>query len=421
MAIKTIKEYYPLDWTESSFKDLFEFEGGLSISRANLSDEGICYLHYGDIHKSTESFVNVERDYNLIPKYDTTLEEVKEKYLLREGDIVFADASEDYAGIGKSVVVINPQELPFISGLHTIVAKDKTNKLDNGYKRFFLTDWNIRKQLMVMATGISVYGLSKTNLEKIRVVLPPKEEQQKIASILSTWDKAIELKEKLIEQKKEQKKGLMQKLLTGEVRLPGFAGRWQQVRLGNLTKLQGGYAFKSAEFVQQGIPIIRISNIDPEIIETNQDFVYYDEIGISDSFKVNFGDILIAMSGATTGKVGLYKKREIAYLNQRVGKFVNLDKSKLDYSFLYHLIMSSMFKLQLKEELATGAQPNISSRQIENFKFKIPSLDEQKKISKTLNQIDRSINLQEKEIVYLKQQKQGLMQLLLTGKVRVKV
>lgn len=303
---------------------------------------------------------------------------------------------------------------------HVCIIRTK-DTLDRNYLVNILLSPIGQNQIMNNQAGGNREGLNFDQIRKFDIPLPPLKEQQKIASILSTWDKAIELKEKLIEQKKEQKKGLMQKLLTGEVRLPGFDGRWQQVRLGKLTKLQGGYAFKSAEFVQQGIPIIRISNIDPEITDTNQDFVYYDEIGISDSFKVNYGDILIAMSGATTGKVGLYKKREIAYLNQRVGKFVILDKSKLDYSFLYHLIMSSMFKLQLKEELATGAQPNISSRQIENFKFKIPSLDEQKKISKTLNQIDRSINLQEKEIALLKHQKQGLMQLLLTGKVRVKV
>nr|WP_017552742.1 restriction endonuclease subunit S [Heyndrickxia coagulans] len=88
---------------------------------------------------------------------------------------------------------------------------------------------------------------------------------------------------------------------------------------------------------------------------------------------------------------------------------------------MYYLVTSTKFKTQLTEELATGAQPNISSKQIENFKFKIPSINEQISISKILAQFDKFISLQEKELIYLKQQKKGLMQLLLTGKVRVKV
>lgn len=413
LAIKTIKEYYPLDWTEASFKDLFEFEGGLSISRANLSDEGICYLHYGDIHKSTETFVNVERDYNLIPKYDTTLEEVKEKYLLREGDIVFADASEDYAGIGKSVVVINPQELPFISGLHTIVAKDKTNKLDNGYKRFFLTDWNIRKQLMVMATGISVYGLSKTNLEKIRVVLPPKEEQQKIASILSTWDKAIELKEKLIEQKKEQKKGLMQKLLTGEVRLPGFAGEWKEVRLGSVLKERKETGFDYLELLaitsQKGV--VRRTEVD---IKDN-----------SSEDKSKYKRILPNDIGYNTmrmwqGVSGVSKYEGIvspAYT-------ILIPTEKVNPEFIGYLFKQPKV-VNLFKRHSQGLVSDTLNLKYENFKVikVVMPLDigEQERISEVLLCIDKEIYLLEKELEAYKKQKQGLMQRLLTGKVRVKV
>lgn len=402
----------PLDWEVTKLSGITEFitKGTTPTTYGfQWEEEGIPFFKSDCIKEG--KFVYGDFQYISKEAHDAL-----NRSKIQKGDILISITGD----VGKVAIIPEAIDEGNINQ-HVARIRVKKGEISRDFIYHWLNQINVRNYYNVIKTGLAYPQISLEQVRNTEIPIPKKTEQQKIASILSTWDKAIELKEKLIEQKKEQKKGLMQKLLTGEVRLPGFAGRWQQVRLGNLTKLQGGYAFKSAEFVQQGIPIIRISNIDPEIIETNQDFVYYDEIGISDSFKVNFGDILIAMSGATTGKVGLYKKREIAYLNQRVGKFVNLDKSKLDYSFLYHLIMSSMFKLQLKEELATGAQPNISSRQIENFKFKIPSLDEQKKISKTLNQIDRSINLQEKEIVYLKQQKQGLMQLLLTGKVRVKV
>lgn len=400
LAIKTIKEYYPSDWNETNFQDLFEFESGLSISRANLSDEGICYLHYGDIHKTTENFVNVEKDYDLIPKYDITLDKVNEKYLLKEGDIVFADASEDYAGIGKSVVVINPKELPFISGLHTIVAKDKTNKLDNGYKKYFLTDWNIRKQLMVMATGISVYGLSKTNLKKIRVVLPPKEEQQKIAFILSTWDKAIELKEKLIEQKKEQKKGLMQKLLTGEVRFPGYDGKWQKVDFEEvfIRIPVKKYQIKTTEYLKSGqFPVIDQGKQKIVAYSNNAEKVYQ----VESKGVIVFGD------------------------HTRERKFIDFDfivgadgTQVLDTNDGYN---NKFYFYWLLHQNIPNTGYNRHFKFLKEMWFFKPSLNEQVKIAEILSKIDKEIDLINKELEELKHQKQGLMQQLLTGKIRVKV
>ena len=114
---------------------------------------------------------------------NVSLQEIKDKYLLRDGDIVFTDASEDYEGIGKAIVVVNHSNIPFIAGLHTVIARDKTTLLDNEYKRHFLLDWNTRKQIMILATGISVLGINKENLRKVKVKLPPLEEQKKIACI----------------------------------------------------------------------------------------------------------------------------------------------------------------------------------------------------------------------------------------------
>lgn len=422
LAIKTIKEYYPSDWNETNFQDLFEFEGGLSISRANLSDEGICYLHYGDIHKTTENFVNVEKDYDLIPKYDITLDKVNEKYLLKEGDIVFADASEDYAGIGKSVVVINPKELPFISGLHTIVAKDKTNKLDNGYKKYFLTDWNIRKQLMVMATGISVYGLSKTNLKKIRVVLPPKEEQQKIASILSTWDKAIELKEKLIEQKKEQKKGLMQKLLTGEVRLPGFEGKWVSGTIKDLGILKGGSGFpeRYQNEVNGEYPFFKVSDMNK--LE-NDMFMVSANNYISHSIREEIKSTIIPKDSIIFAKVGaalMLERKRILTIDSCIDNnmMALTTKNNIDNIFVYYLLLNT----KLSKVSNVGALPSLNTKDVYSIKFKYPTdYLEQKAIGRLLSMVDKEIQLMEKELLEKKYQRQGLMELLLTGKVRVKV
>jgi len=407
---KTIVGIIPKDWQVKKFKEITDILKCGIASTPTYVEKGVPFL----------SSQNVKENKFILDKYNYVSEEFHEKLTKnakpQRGDILYTRVG---ANFGKAAVVDFDWEFSIYVSLTLI-------RMKQGYNNYFYSyllnsDKYVYNARRTVFQGGGVQNLNVKEVEKFDMVVPPYNEQEKIASILLTWDKAIELKEKLIEQKKKQKKGLMQKLLTGEVRLPGFDGEWEQVRLGELAKLQGGYAFTSSMFKEKGIPIVRISNILPEITDYNQEFVYYDEIKISGNFMVQYGDILIAMSGATTGKVGIYKKNEIAYLNQRVGKFVNLDKSKLDYGYLYYLVTSTKFKTQLTEELATGAQPNISSKQIENFKFKIPSINEQISISKILAQFDKFISLQEKELIYLKQQKKGLMQLLLTGKVRVKV
>lgn len=413
MTNRTIKNLYPSDWIEYKFDDLFEFEGGMSLSRAKLSDEGICYLHYGDIHKSNVNYIDVDNKLEEIPKYNTTLDNIKDKHLLRNGDIVFADASEDYESIGKSIVVINKSNTPFISGLHTITAKDKTDLLDNTYKRYFLLDWNIRKQIMVLSTGISVLGINKGNLKTVRVLLPPLKEQSKIGRILSTWDKAIELKEKLIEQKKEQKKGLMQKLLTGEVRLPGFGLDWKEVRLGSILKerKETGYDHLELLAITSRNGVVRRTEVD---IKDN-----------SSENKSKYKRILPNDIGYNTmrmwqGVSGVSKYEGIVSPAYTILK----PTEKVSSDFIGHL-----FKLpkviNLFRRYSQGLVNDTLNLKYENLKvikvFIPTDIREQKSIAEILECIDKEINTLQRELELLKEQKKGLMQLLLTGKVRVKV
>lgn len=207
------------DWNEIPFNQIFNFEGGFTASRNDLGNKGIAYLHYGDIHKSNKNFIDVKKELTNIPKINLDIDKVPTKNLLKDGYIVFADASEDYEGIGKSITIFNPEEIPFINGLHTIVGIPKNGTLNKNYSRFFLLEQSIRKQMMFYAQGISVFGISQVYLKLIVAHLPFEPEQEKIAEILSTCEKAIELKEKELNQLKEQKRGLMQLLFTGIVRV----------------------------------------------------------------------------------------------------------------------------------------------------------------------------------------------------------
>jgi len=207
------------EWKVRLLGDLFEFSGGFSASRDQLSLEGHCYLHYGDIHKSTKSYVNVKAENTDIPKLNITLSKVSRVSLLEDGDVVFVDASEDDEGTSKHVVIVNKSKMPFISGLHTIVAKNKTNELDHAYERYCFQARSTKQQFLFFAVGTKVSGISKTNIAKIAIPVPSVPEQTAIATILSDMDAEITALETKLTKARHIKQGMMQELLTGRIRL----------------------------------------------------------------------------------------------------------------------------------------------------------------------------------------------------------
>jgi type I restriction enzyme S subunit len=211
---------HPKDgWVEKKLGDLFNFSGGFSASRDQLSAEGYCYLHYGDIHASKKTFVDVPSELQEIPKLDIPLKRISPASLLEDGDVVFVDASEDDEGTSKHVVIINRERIPFISGLHTIVAKSKTAELEHQYRRHCFQTTAIKQQFRFFAVGTKVSGISKTNIAKIMLSFPSTTEQTAIAAILSDMDTEIAALEAKLAKARQIKQGMMQELLTGRTRL----------------------------------------------------------------------------------------------------------------------------------------------------------------------------------------------------------
>lgn len=207
------------DWQEKPLGHLFTFSGGYTASREQLSTEGHCYLHYGDIHKSAKSFIDVSVEFADIPKLDIPLNLVRSSALLGDGDVVFVDASEDDEGTSKHVVVVNKGKIPFISGLHTIVAKAKTDELTHEYRRYCFQTRAVRDQFLFYAVGTKVSGISKGNVGKIMILVPPKREQTAIAAVLSDIDAELETIQVKLAKARFLKQGMAQELLTGRIRL----------------------------------------------------------------------------------------------------------------------------------------------------------------------------------------------------------
>jgi type I restriction enzyme S subunit len=138
---------------------------------------------------------------------------------LSDGDVVFVDASEDDEGTSKHMVIINPEKAPFISGLHTIVAKAKSDALEHSYRRYCFHTEAVKAQFRFFAVGTKVSGISKTNIAKITLPVPSVPEQAAIATILSDMDTDIAVLEEKLAKARNLKKGMMQELLTGRRRL----------------------------------------------------------------------------------------------------------------------------------------------------------------------------------------------------------
>jgi len=206
-------------WAEKTLGELFSFSGGFTASRDQLSSDGHCYLHYGDIHGSKRTFVDVRADNQAIPKLNIPLRKVSPTSLLHDGDVVFVDASEDDEGTSRHVVIVNMEGIPFISGLHTIVAKSKMDELDPLYRRHCFQTRAVRAQFRFFSVGTKVSGISKTNIAKIVLPVPPAAEQKAIATVLSDMDAEIDALEDRLAKARQIKQGMMQELLTGRIRL----------------------------------------------------------------------------------------------------------------------------------------------------------------------------------------------------------
>ena len=194
-----------------------------------------------------------------------------------------------------------------------------------------------------------------------------------------------------------------------KIRFKGFKGKWEEKKLGAMTSVRGGYAFQSSLFQKSGIPVVRISNILSNG-NVGGDFVYYPRLDGDTNISIHEKDVVIAMSGATTGKIARVDVGDgILYQNQRVGLFTKT--GKVDYDFLYAVLNRPHFNELLNKLLTSSAQPNASSADIESIEMGFPEdAEEQKALSNYILSLDSLIQSTTKKIESLKQVKAASLQ-----------
>jgi type I restriction enzyme S subunit len=260
----------------------------------------------------------------------------------------------------------------------------------------------IKKQIDLAAFGSAQPQLTVKIIKLLKLPIPPSNEQRKIATILETWDKAISISERLIDNSKQQKKSLAKQLLTGEKRFAGFESDWEAKTLSDVCEMKAGKFVKASE-----------------ILVDRQDETYpcYGGNGLRGYTRTqtNYGTYsLIGRQGALCGNITLAHGKFHATEHAVVVIPTNLANTK----WLYYMLID----MDLNQYATGQAQPGLSVKNLVEVSMKIPTeYLEQEKIALVLTNADKEIDLLEQQLADLKQEKKALMQQLLTGKRRVNV
>jgi len=247
--------------------------------------------------------------------------------------------------------------------------------------------------------------------------IPPVEEQKKISKILLTWDRAIEVTENLISNSRKQKKSLVQQLFTGKKRLPGFREKWKLKTIGSFcSAFSGGTPSRTKEEYYGGtIPWVTSGKVNDRFIYSVSEYITDEGLKNSSAKCIERNNILVAMYGATAGKVAI-NMIDGATINQAI--LALIPNSNCFDLFIFYLLEREMVKAL---NLVQGGQPNLNASIIKSIKVEIPHLKEQQKIAAVLSTADKEIETLQQKLDYLRGEKKALMQQLLTGTRRVKI
>lgn len=427
---KTDFGVFPCEWvTDKTFGDLFDFFGGLSKSRKELGDKGIPYLHYGDMHRGTFSIVSYEQ-YKKLPKYDVDLQG-NESYLMSDGDIAFLDASEDLLGTSRAVMIDNPENKPFAAGLHIILAKEKTKTLNKQYKQYLTLPQYMEKQFQRLASGFKVYGLNRSTLTRIKIAFSDsQDEQSRIAEILMKWDEAVNLQEQMIEALQKQKKYYLSKMFPSkdhsipEIRFNGFTDAWELRKFGDMADYKKGpfgSALKKEIFIPKSDDSVKVyeqQNAINKNWKLERYFITKSYAKKLNAFETHSGDILISCAGTIGEMYELPDESESGIINQALMR-VRVNE-KVVSKKLYKLLFNHMIEDFSKEYSNGSAIKNISPfADLKPMTAMVPSVEEQFQLSGFFANLDNLITLHQRKLEKMQEHKKAMMQLLLTGLVRV--
>ena len=374
LRFKEFKE----EWKKIYLINVFTFYNTNSLSRADLSDEGLIKnIHYGDIHQKFNNILDVNKE--KLPYIKSEINIRNEANYCQDGDLIFADASEDYEGIGKAVEVINVGNNKIVSGLHTILARDTKKVMSLGFKGYLFNTSLIHNQIRVLANGFKVYGISKNNIYDLNVRIPTKMEQEKITKFLILLDKKIELQQRKIEALKIYKKGLLKKI-------------FDDIKDNASIRLQDLYHFSYGE-----------GNTNPDNGGIYPVYGANGKIGGFNTYNAEYS-VIIGHMGAYAGNVLFEENKHFVTYNGTIALPKNI--KILRPKFGYYMLLNT----NLPKKCAGSGMPFLSYETLNNIKVKLPDIKTQEKYEKLLDLTETKVKLDGTKLQSLNKIKKSLLQ-----------
>ena len=374
----------PEDWEDIKIKDIVKVSQGLQIA----IDDRFTTPAHNRVFYITIPFIE--------GKKEEYIENPKSSTLCKKDDILVVRTG---SGVGK---IIRGVEGAFHNNFFKVKPSDNIN-IDFFY--YFLTSPRVQFLMAKYAGNSAIPDLNHGDFYSLDFLIPPLKEQEKIAEILTTWDEAITKQTELLEAKELQKKALMQKLLSGEVRFDGFSDKWEEVKIKDIFEITRGYVLAVTEMSQEQTaeykyPVYSSQTKNNGLTGYYKDYLFENCITWTTD-GANAGDVNLRKGKFYCTNVCGVLKSDKGYANQCIAEILNL---------------------VTKNYVSYVGNPKLMNNTMGGIKIKIPkSLPEQQKIAEVLSLADDEINLLKNELEELKLQKKALMQKLLTGQVRVKV
>lgn len=408
---KTKFNNIPNSWQISRFTEIADLIHGFQFREEHFSEDGeFIVIKIGNLsYDGNIKLDNISRtDCIGIKNFD--------KFFLKKGDVLMALTG---GTLGK-LSIFNIEDKKFLQN-YRVGKFEPKEESDKRYIYYLLGSNYVQKKIEDNVNEAAQPNFGKQDFDKIYVPLPPLPEQKAIADCLSTWDDAIEKQTKLIAAKEQRKKALMQQLLSGKKRLPGFTEDWKEVRLCDICDLIHGYQFRDHDFSkeQTNYAVVKINNIQNGYFRnTELSFITEKRFLELSRFQLFEDDILMSLTGNIGRVVLLPKFDNVLIQNYRVGKFV--EKNGVLKKYLKNILSSEQLFNQFNNLSNQSAQANFGKQDMDKLKISIPrNISEQNAVADILENSAAEIELEKKKLLILKRQKKGMMQNLLSGKVRL--
>lgn len=377
-----------------------------------------------------------------------TADEIR-RFGLRVGDVVITKDSEEWSDIAVPALV-KKSTPDLVCGYHLAIIRSHPESLFGDYLLRAFQSCAVNQQFQVAASGVTRYGIPKASIGHAWIPLPDLPEQQAIAAFLDREtgrvDRLVAKKRELIERLKEKRTALISRTVTrglpaeaaAKAGLPvnpplkpsgldwlgNIPEHWDAKPLKFIALVKTGFAFSSDDFTDEGVPVLRIGDInrDGQIDFTNAKCLPDDFLRTNRDVIVRSGDIAMAMTGATIGKVGRYRHQMPALLNQRVCIFRPMHGASIDY--LWYLLNTDFYMEHVLLTAFGGAQPNISDTQLLACSVPVPPLTEQAAIAAYLDletaKLDALVGKVEEAVERLQEYRTALITAAVTGKIDVR-